>query len=134
MKVDILFTNGDIWNWKKNYSFLGKFTLFAPTNEAFNNIPKWAGKILLKDLLRYHVARGLIYSDDISNELLARSLLAKRDIRINVYKVGSIFPCFVLQNLEICCSVVNGPKKWISKVFEMFIICILPAGWSSYHC
>jgi len=68
----------------------GKFTLFAPTNEAFNNIPKWAGKILLKDLLRYHVARGLIYSDDISNELLARSLLAKRDIRINVYKGGQV--------------------------------------------
>merc|ERR1711928_8472 len=68
----------------------GKFTLFAPTNEAFSNIPKWANKIVLKDLLRFHVARGMIYSDDISNELLARSLLAKRDIRINVYKDGKV--------------------------------------------
>lgn len=74
-----------------HYLSIGKFTLFAPTNEAFSNIPKWANKIVLKDLLRFHVARGMIYSDDISNELLARSLLAKRDIRINVYKVGNIF-------------------------------------------
>jgi len=68
----------------------GKFTLFAPSDEAFRNIPEWAGKILLKDLLRFHVARGLIYADDISNDLLARSLLSKRDIRMNVYKDGKV--------------------------------------------
>lgn len=68
----------------------GKFTLFAPTDEAFNNVPKWAGNIPLKELLRYHVARGLIYTNEITNDLLARSLLSKRDIRINMYKNGNV--------------------------------------------
>lgn len=68
----------------------GKFTLFAPTNEAFENIPKWAETIPLKELLRFHVARGLIHSDQFSNEFLARSLLPKRDIRINIYKGGKV--------------------------------------------
>lgn len=65
--------------------------MFAPTNEAFQNIPKWASNIPLKELLRYHVARGLIYAGDIENDLLARSLLPKRDIRLNVYKVCGVF-------------------------------------------
>jgi len=68
----------------------GKFTLFAPTDEAFGNIPEWAGNIPLKELLRFHVGRGLIYSANISNELLVRSLLSKRDIRMNVYKGGDL--------------------------------------------
>lgn len=67
--------------------FSGHFTLFAPTNEAFENIPEWAGNIPLKELLRFHVARGLIYTKDITNDHLARSLLPKRDIRLNLYKV-----------------------------------------------
>ena len=79
--------------------YLGKFTLFAPSDEAFRNIPEWAGKILLKDLLRFHVARGLIYADDISNDLLARSLLSKRDIRMNVYKVGNSSNALYYSNL-----------------------------------
>ena len=41
----------------------------------------------MKDLLRFHVARGLIYAEDIRNEMLVRSLLSKRDIRFNIYKV-----------------------------------------------
>ena len=69
------------------FSAVGMFTLFAPTNEAFDNVPESAGSIPLRELLKYHVARGLIYADDITNEFLARSLLAKRDIRLNIYKV-----------------------------------------------
>ena len=65
----------------------GQFTLFAPTDEAFNNIPKWAGKLPLKEVLRFHVGRGLIYKKDFQNDLLIRSLLPKRDIRLNFYKV-----------------------------------------------
>ena len=69
-------------------AFVGKYTLFAPTDEAFKNIPEWAGKIPLKELLKFHVARGLIYSKDVTNDLEVRSILAKRDIRLNIYKVS----------------------------------------------
>ncbi|XP_032795383.2 transforming growth factor-beta-induced protein ig-h3 [Daphnia magna] len=68
----------------------GKYTLFAPTNEAFLNIPKWANNIPLKELLSFHVARGLIHSSEIQNDLLARSILSKRDIRLNIYKNGDV--------------------------------------------
>lgn len=61
--------------------------MFAPTNEAFLNIPKWANDIPLKELLSFHVARGLIHADEIHNDMLARSILSKRDIRLNIYKV-----------------------------------------------
>ena len=71
--------------------FSGKFTLFAPTNEAFDHIPKWAEKIPLRELLKFHVARGLIHFASITNDMLARSLLAKRDIRFNVYKVRQTY-------------------------------------------
>ncbi|EFX70414.1 hypothetical protein DAPPUDRAFT_13889, partial [Daphnia pulex] len=68
----------------------GKYTLFAPTNEAFLNIPKWASNIPLKELLSFHVARGLIHADEIHNDMLARSILSKRDIRLNIYKNGDV--------------------------------------------
>jgi len=68
----------------------GKYTLLAPTNEAFRSIPDWANKLPLKELLKFHVARGLIESADLSNDFLARSILAKRDIRFNIYKNGSV--------------------------------------------
>lgn len=72
-------------------SIIGKYTLFAPTNEAFLNIPKWANNIPLKELLSFHVARGLIHSSEIQNDLLVRSILSKRDIRLNIYKVFNYF-------------------------------------------
>ena len=96
--ISFLFSSVDL---KLNVIFLchsGKFTLFAPTDEAFGNIPEWAGNIPLKELLRFHVGRGLIYSANISNELLVRSLLSKRDIRMNVYKVGNILPLLLKLN------------------------------------
>lgn len=68
----------------------GKYTLFAPTNEAFDHIPKWAEKIPLRELLKFHVARGLIHFESIKNDMLARTILAKRDVRFNIYKNNSV--------------------------------------------
>lgn len=82
-------------------NFSGHFTLFAPTNEAFENIPKWASQLPLKEVLRLHVARGLIYTKDIKNDLLVRSLLPKRDIRLNLYKVNPL-KVSILTNYKYC--------------------------------
>lgn len=51
----------------------GPFTVFAPTNEAFNNLPdgtldfllKPENKDLLADILKYHVVPNRVGSDDL---------------------------------------------------------------------
>lgn len=51
----------------------GPFTVFAPTNAAFNNLPKGTLDALLKDptalknILLYHVIAGKVYSADARN-------------------------------------------------------------------
>ena len=51
----------------------GRITLFAPTDDAFNQIPQWAVDQLFKpesrdqliDTIRYHVAPGLLGTEDV---------------------------------------------------------------------
>ncbi|MBD2576525.1 fasciclin domain-containing protein [Oscillatoria sp. FACHB-1406] len=53
----------------------GPFTVFAPTNEAFNKLPpgtldtllKPENRDLLTDVLKYHVVPGRVPSDDLKN-------------------------------------------------------------------
>ncbi|XP_071138666.1 transforming growth factor-beta-induced protein ig-h3-like [Mytilus edulis] len=54
----------------------GPFTLFAPTNEAFNKLPPDAINKLLQnqtaliDVLTYHVVKGTVYSVGLSNGMV----------------------------------------------------------------
>ena len=80
--------------------FSGPFTVFGPTDEAFSKLPKEVlnklskDKALLADVLKYHVVSGNVYSSQLSNELLAPSLLMVEgkadDIRINIYNNGKV--------------------------------------------
>ncbi|KAL4217892.1 hypothetical protein ACF0H5_020671 [Mactra antiquata] len=73
----------------------GPFTVFGPTDEAFNKLPReilerlMRDKTLLADVLKYHVISGKVYSSQLSNELTAPSLLTDNGeavkIRINIY-------------------------------------------------
>ena len=69
----------------------GPFTVFGPTNEAFARLPPEIVHILqnnvtlLRDVLLYHVVSGRVYSSQLSNNLLAQSLLPEEKIRINIY-------------------------------------------------
>ena len=66
----------------------GPFTVLAPTNDAFNKIPKENLTDLLKpenretlaNLLKYHVIEGKILSDDISKMKIAKTLLGREII------------------------------------------------------
>ncbi|KAK3102540.1 hypothetical protein FSP39_012058 [Pinctada imbricata] len=68
----------------------GTFTLFAPTDEAFKNLPPGLAKYLennitaLADVLKYHVLSVSVFSKDITNEELAPTLEGK-SIRANKY-------------------------------------------------
>ncbi|XP_065190982.1 protein sll1483-like [Sycon ciliatum] len=70
----------------------GPFTVFGPTNEAFSRLPPPIVELLthnvtlLRDVLMYHVVSGRVYSSQLSNDLLAQSLLPEEKIRINIYK------------------------------------------------
>jgi uncharacterized surface protein with fasciclin (FAS1) repeats len=78
----------------------GPFTVFGPTDEAFEKLPKAVlarlqkDKKLLADVLEYHVVSGAVYSTQLTNEMVAPSLLKDNgksvDIRFNIYKQGSV--------------------------------------------
>lgn len=74
----------------------GPFTVFGPTDEAFSKLPQDVlnllkrNKQLLADVLKYHVVSGKVYSSQLSNELLAPSLLENEKIRFNIYQNGKV--------------------------------------------
>ena len=61
----------------------GPFTVFAPTDEAFEALPKGAVETLLKpenkqklvDVLKYHVVSGRVYTDQVAQAGQAATLL-----------------------------------------------------------
>ncbi|GFO32695.1 transforming growth factor-beta-induced protein ig-h3-like [Plakobranchus ocellatus] len=68
----------------------GPFTVFGPSNEAFNNLPDWEKKAIkdvkvLADILKFHVLAGKVMSSDLSNDLVATTVEGKK-LRVNLYK------------------------------------------------
>jgi len=63
----------------------GWYTVFCPTNEAFKHEKFFPGQDTLTDKMRLHVARGKFNSSSFQNEVVFRSLLSQRLVRINVY-------------------------------------------------
>ena len=61
----------------------GPFTVFAPTDDAFNSLPKGTVETLLKpenqqqlvDILKYHVVSGRVYADQAAEARQATTLL-----------------------------------------------------------
>ena len=77
-------------------TFIGPFTVFGPTDEAFSKLPPnivkalIGNKKLLADVLKFHVVSGNVYSSQLSNELVAPSLFPMAKIRINIYNGGKV--------------------------------------------
>jgi len=74
----------------------GTFTIFAPTNAAFNKLPSATLTALgndissLQAILKYHVVPSKIFSKDASNELQVATLDAGKKIRFNIYKHNNV--------------------------------------------
>lgn len=76
------------------------FTLFAPTNEAFANIPRelrarvdsFRGNIE-NPILRYHVSDRKVTSDTFQADLTIPTLYNGNRLRINKYSSGVSKPC-----------------------------------------
>lgn len=69
----------------------GPFTVFAPTDEAFNKLPKGTLENLLKDkealknILLYHVVSGSVTSNDVVN-LSSAETLSGAEVKIKANK------------------------------------------------
>ncbi|XP_053377483.1 periostin-like [Mercenaria mercenaria] len=73
----------------------GPFTVFGPTNAAFEALPAAVkdkltkDKDLLKKVLEFHVASGKAYSSQLSNNMMVQSLDSTLSIRVNIYQKES---------------------------------------------
>jgi uncharacterized surface protein with fasciclin (FAS1) repeats len=72
----------------------GPFTVFAPTDAAFAALPAGTLEALLADpsgqltdILKYHVLSGKVLSTDLSDGLMANTLLAK-DVKVTINSEG----------------------------------------------
>jgi len=81
----------------KELSREGAFTLFAPTNEAFQSIPfELRGRIdsyrgnIENPILRYHVTDRKIMSEHFHADMSVATLLDGNRIRINKYSTGML--------------------------------------------
>jgi len=81
----------------KELSTEGAFTLLAPTNEAFRNIPsELRGRIdsyrgnIENPILRYHVTDRKIMSDDFHADMTVPTLYNGNLLRINKYSSGML--------------------------------------------
>ena len=91
--LDILrFSN--IYNYY-TFAFLsGNFTLFCPTNNAFDavsadNKAKFSNEAdLLRQVVMFHAADGVILSSQLSDNMLIDSLVLDAKLRINMYSVN----------------------------------------------
>mmetsp|Transcript_4771 Transcript_4771/g.12256 ORF Transcript_4771/g.12256 Transcript_4771/m.12256 type:complete len:544 (-) Transcript_4771:205-1836(-) len=68
----------------------GPYTVFAPTDEAFDNLPDGILNCLLdnpsslSDVLLYHVASGTALSTDLSNGMKVPTLLEGADVTVHI--------------------------------------------------
>lgn len=63
----------------------GPFTLFAPTNEAFDNVPGYCSNVPLLDIIKYHIALGSHKKIEFKNNVQLDTLLVGRRVRVNIY-------------------------------------------------
>ena len=70
--------------------------MFGPTDAAFEKLPKrvlqmlMKDKMLLQDVLKFHVASGKVFSTQLTNEMVVPSLNTMAKIRVNIYQMGKV--------------------------------------------
>ena len=69
----------------------GPYTVFAPTDDAIDRLPKWAQRKLLQDsevlahMLLYHITMGKVTSKEMKNELRLPTLYHGKPLTIRLY-------------------------------------------------
>lgn len=99
----------------------GPFTIFAPTNEAFDALPKGTVESLLKPenkkklqaILKYHVVPGKVMAADVAKLDSAKTLQGQK-VEIEVSDKGVMVNDAKVTKTDIVCS--NGVIHVINKV------------------
>ena len=74
----------------------GPFTLFAPSNKAFENLPESTKQLLrnnpdkLKEILSYHIIPEQKLTYEFGKDLLVNSSSAPHKLRLNSFRYGKV--------------------------------------------
>ncbi|GFR60674.1 transforming growth factor-beta-induced protein ig-h3 [Elysia marginata] len=99
----------------------GTFTIFAPTDAAFNDVPAstltslLADPVALGDLLKYHVVAGGHRSQDLKNEQTFTTVAGEK-IRVNIYSHNNIVTVNGAKVTDADVSADNGFIHFIDSV------------------
>merc|ERR1712241_351909 len=95
----------------------GPFTVFAPTNEAFERLPQstvdalTADPELLKKVLLYHVVPAEVKSSDVTSDDVLVDTAEGSKLRVNVYMKKFYYDGFIT---------VNGKRVCLTDVIDVF--------------
>ncbi|XP_069138916.1 uncharacterized protein SYNPCC7002_A0175-like [Argopecten irradians] len=99
----------------------GTFTIFAPTNAAFDKLPADLLAALgedvdaLANILKYHVVQGSVRKQDASNELQLDTLAGQK-IRLNIYNNNNEVTVDGSRILDFDIQASNGYIHFIDTV------------------
>jgi len=99
----------------------GQITIFAPTNDAFANVPQDVlGNLLtdnaaLGDVLKYHVVGSKAMSTDITNEMKVATLQGGK-IRLNIYSHEHVVSANGVNITEVDITCDNGVIHFVQGV------------------
>merc|ERR1712213_132047 len=108
----------------------GPFTVFAPTNEAFEKLPKemidglMADPEVLKKVLLYHVLPSEVQSKDIVEEDVVVDSVEGSKLRVNTYMKKFFYDGFLTVNgkriSRTDVTAENGVIHFITDVIDVF--------------
>lgn len=99
----------------------GPFTLFAPTNKAFEDLPESIKRSLrndpakLKEILAYHIIPERKWTYEFGKDILVNSFSEPNKLRLNSFRYGKVHAvngaCITKANIEACNGVIHVIQK-----------------------
>lgn len=99
----------------------GPFTLFAPSNKAFEDLPESVKRSLrdnparLREILSYHVIPERKWTYEFGKDNLVNSVNEPNKLRLNSFRYGKVHAvngaCITKANIEACNGVINVIHK-----------------------
>jgi len=99
----------------------GPFTLFAPTNKAFEDLPESIKRSLrddpakLREVLAYHIIPERKWTYEFGKDILVNSFSEPNKLRLNSFRYGKVHAvngaCITKANIEACNGVIHVIQK-----------------------
>jgi len=99
----------------------GPFTLFTPTNKAFEDLPESIKRSLrddpakLREVLAYHIIPERKWTYEFGKDILVNSFSEPNKLRLNSFRYGKVHAvngaCITKANIEACNGVIHVIQK-----------------------